>query len=505
MAIENAACRLTMMILMAIVHWAMAGPHILYNGGDAVVRLETGKRVHLGEYDAARRMWSVRAEEGGEPVCVDAGHLELDLQTGVTLELRNFKIQQSNNLMPDHGKADGMLDEAGGSIAMVAEQRIEPGTVVHFERPLLRGAVGLVYGTRNPACKALVEGEFLRLKDEDKQRVLQLCQKALTRDAGQGVVSDNELLELLKFDGVQIPPGMESSVLAFAKIWKCNAITLGEGAALFPEMSRINHNCAPNAARLEHDGGLRLVAIQAIEAGEEITMSYVQDSDLILPASLRKTRLSAWFGECACARCKDPTDVSRRFSCPAKCGKGECVSSGGSLGACSGCNEKYGTVAGLILMSAAAQVELKLIRMETEEVLGSVEDIKAALEAARGCMAQTHWAVLGLRCVCWRLRDWVCWRLHAWVFGLQMRLPPPLWLPELCSGRLGRQPWSPMQEAQGLTALLLRYMLAGSLLSLMNDMGPTAPAFSGLGTAVVTLMEAWLTSLASHQAGWQLI
>ncbi|KAJ1489114.1 hypothetical protein T484DRAFT_1781234 [Baffinella frigidus] len=34
----------------------------------------------------------------------------------------------------------------------------------------------------------------------------------------------------------------------------------GEDAGLFLTLSRVNHDCCPNAARVVHKGGLRLIA-----------------------------------------------------------------------------------------------------------------------------------------------------------------------------------------------------------------------------------------------------
>ena len=84
-------------------------------------------------------------------------------------------------------------------------------------------------------------------------------------------------------------------------------------------MSRINHDCAPNAAPGDHAGGIRLVARRAIEQGEEITMSYVPDQTLMRPSYLRGAALWSWFPACACRRCHAPHDDARRFLCPRRC------------------------------------------------------------------------------------------------------------------------------------------------------------------------------------------
>jgi hypothetical protein len=75
--------------------------------------------------------------------------------------------------------------------------------------------------------------------------------------------------------------------------------------AVFPEASRFNHDCAPNAMyyldhiRLTHT----LHATRNIAAGEEVTVSYV---DPISPAWSRKSELLQAFSfSCSCQRCAD--------------------------------------------------------------------------------------------------------------------------------------------------------------------------------------------------------
>jgi hypothetical protein len=74
-------------------------------------------------------------------------------------------------------------------------------------------------------------------------------------------------------------------------------------AALFPAISRINHDCRPNADyRFDHAALAQYVhAARDIAQGEEITVSYI---DPLMAREARLGRLRAnWGFECSCALC----------------------------------------------------------------------------------------------------------------------------------------------------------------------------------------------------------
>ncbi|KAF3349790.1 Plasma membrane iron permease [Verticillium dahliae VDG2] len=72
---------------------------------------------------------------------------------------------------------------------------------------------------------------------------------------------------------------------------------------VFPAISRLNHDCGPNAAAWTDKTGLvhRAFASKDIAAGEEISISYV---DALAPRAERRARMAgAWGFECGCRRC----------------------------------------------------------------------------------------------------------------------------------------------------------------------------------------------------------
>ncbi|CAE7197827.1 Smyd3 [Symbiodinium natans] len=106
-------------------------------------------------------------------------------------------------------------------------------------------------------------------------------------------------------------------------ILKVNSVKLrGPGAGVFLTISRANHSCRPNCAFvLSDDATCGLVAIQEIKADEEITVSYISESNLLLPILQRRSALlRPWQFTCACPRCVG-VDDTRGLRC-SLCGRG---------------------------------------------------------------------------------------------------------------------------------------------------------------------------------------
>ncbi|CAK0849625.1 unnamed protein product [Prorocentrum cordatum] len=85
-----------------------------------------------------------------------------------------------------------------------------------------------------------------------------------------------------------------------------------------------SHSCSPNSHHIWHlaDGGGRLTLRSRcrIEAGEEVTISYLSTAELYLPVlERRRALLLAKKFQCACPRCADDLDDTRAFECH-RCG-----------------------------------------------------------------------------------------------------------------------------------------------------------------------------------------
>ena len=79
-----------------------------------------------------------------------------------------------------------------------------------------------------------------------------------------------------------------------------------EGSCFYALQSCMNHSCDPNAhaykrAGVDTDGSAIILAKRAIEAGEEICISYIEESE---PYHVRKSVLEDYGFACSCSRCR---------------------------------------------------------------------------------------------------------------------------------------------------------------------------------------------------------
>lgn len=84
----------------------------------------------------------------------------------------------------------------------------------------------------------------------------------------------------------------------------------GSSKRVYVALSRVNHDCVPNAAKRTFlDGQMDvhcLEAVRDIEQGEEVTISYLATSDLANAgtAARRRHLEECWKFSCACEACR---------------------------------------------------------------------------------------------------------------------------------------------------------------------------------------------------------
>ncbi|XP_078264966.1 histone-lysine N-methyltransferase SMYD1b isoform X2 [Rhinoraja longicauda] len=101
---------------------------------------------------------------------------------------------------------------------------------------------------------------------------------------------------------------MESISHIFGVI-NCNGFTISDqrglqavGVGLFPNLCLVNHDCWPNCTVILKNGKIELRAIMHIEAGEELTVSYVDF--LSLSAERHKMLKEQYYFDCNCEHCQ---------------------------------------------------------------------------------------------------------------------------------------------------------------------------------------------------------
>ena len=113
------------------------------------------------------------------------------------------------------------------------------------------------------------------------------------------------------------PPAKDLIRLFCANSCNSFSITNDEGleigVGLFPQLSMMNHSCAPNAILYFNQSQAQVKALRKIEKGEEICISYV---DLTLGKKDRRALLRhQYFFDCSCPCCLSKDDPRERLIC----------------------------------------------------------------------------------------------------------------------------------------------------------------------------------------------
>jgi len=182
-----------------------------------------------------------------------------------------------------------VLPISGKGFGMVASRPLKQGERILAEAPLL--------------VKSLRKGEGRGLDEQFKD------------------LPKEWQMKVLKLHDENPKDGEEEKV---KRIFLANAIEVaGAGCtALYPNIPRINHSCAPTAVWSNVEGqplAKEVRAVRDMEEGEEITANYVDSFEATFSsAEERKEKLRQWNFDCSCEVCNLPpaelaeNDKSRR-------------------------------------------------------------------------------------------------------------------------------------------------------------------------------------------------
>ncbi|KAK4038549.1 SET domain-containing protein 5 [Parachaetomium inaequale] len=174
----------------------------------------------------------------------------------------------------------------GKGIGLVATKPIRTGTRIMSATPAILVDDRAWKGIRAQEMGVLVAEGVAGLPDKERERVMGLSVKSGWQGGREyGVVAGNAFRVVIDLVGM-----------------------LGGGEGLefhgvFTEVSRLNHDCAPNLGYYFDSKtlSLKVYAVRDIFPGEELTISYV---DVVQPHSTRQKSLSsAWSFTCTCPRC----------------------------------------------------------------------------------------------------------------------------------------------------------------------------------------------------------
>lgn len=234
----------------------------------------------------------------------------------------------------------------GKGRVLVASRRIEVGEPIFRESPLhVVWEEGKTLGALRAVCDGFEEGE-----EEVSWYLCALCSLTVEQLAGQGPMTARKRFAWRQMSAEQQARALllhqgdraESSTEIAAEIarrmapgfcdpellgklvlvWKMNCFDVSEegrpGSALYFLPSLMSHSCFPSAMwHADRNNNFVLRARRRIEPGEEITITYLDEEELVGTASARREHLyrtkDFW---CRCSRCEAEEDASRGFACP---------------------------------------------------------------------------------------------------------------------------------------------------------------------------------------------
>jgi len=184
-------------------------------------------------------------------------------------------------------------------------------TKLHEAQPLVLGTVAFHYAALlsqlqlDPASLDVILDKFVPEPDEepgeDVARILESLQ--------------DDLHEALNLKEHPIDPRKMQRMVSS---WRYNSFGhhKEDGLVLYNRISMCSHSCDPSCCwSYGEDDAFVLRARVALKAGDELTISYLQDEDLLKSNQVRVAKLQNWRFECACTRCALQVDMGRGFRC----------------------------------------------------------------------------------------------------------------------------------------------------------------------------------------------
>ena len=184
--------------------------------------------------------------------------------------------------------------------------------------------------------------------------------------------------------------------------WRYNSFghhTDSNSLCMYDTTSTMAHSCSPSA--VWHFGSEDAFCLRArvhLNAGDEITISYLGDEDLLRSVPERRRRTEGWLFSCRCDRCCSAIDFSRGFRCPT-CFIGSIYMHPKDLpvGPCSCCNSTLP----IETLDRYLHLESSYATRLTQTDQSDLEDVLSVLSDARNLFHEQHWIIN-------TLEAWIC-------------------------------------------------------------------------------------------------
>lgn len=263
-------------------------------------------------------------------------------------------------------------------------------TKLHEEQPLNLGTVTFHFAALmsqlnlDPMSIDIILDKYVPDPDEDPGedvlRILQSLQEHLPDAMGPQPLDPRKIQRLVS-------------------AWRYNSFGhhKEDGLVLYNRISMCAHSCDPSCCwSYGDDDAFVLRARVALNAGDELTISYLQDEDLLKSTAVRQQKLQNWRFTCQCARCSLLVDTGRGFRCR-RCRIGILnASASGTLEACHVCSALPSQEDTKMLLQLEEEYVLRVENLDKTDV----PDVETVYQAALDIF-EKHWILYVMDTMLW--------------------------------------------------------------------------------------------------------
>jgi len=170
-----------------------------------------------------------------------------------------------------------------------------------------------------------------------------------------------------------------------------------DGLVLYNRISMCAHSCDPSCCwSYGDDDAFVLRSRVALGRGDELTISYLQDDDLLKSTAVRQQKLQNWRFTCACERCKLRVDLGRGVRCR-RCRIGILyASTTGGLEPCRVCNTSPNQEDVQMLLHLEEEYVNRVESLDKSDVVDVETVYQAAIE-----IFERHWILYVMDTILW--------------------------------------------------------------------------------------------------------
>jgi len=170
-----------------------------------------------------------------------------------------------------------------------------------------------------------------------------------------------------------------------------------DGLVLYNKISMCAHSCDPSCCwSYGDDDAFVLRARVALNRGDELTISYLQDEDLLKSTAVRQQKLQNWRFTCQCPRCRLRVDAGRGFRCR-RCRFGIiCATVTGGLEPCRVCCSSLSPEETKILLNLEEEYVVRVENLDKTDVA----DVETVWQHAIDIF-ERHWILYVMDTMLW--------------------------------------------------------------------------------------------------------